>query len=171
MKRRIGVAVAGVLALGGPVMADEFPTRAQAMDYLKSALAQATAANPKYTAKSDGTVSRWLTDEVEFETDAAGAVEVTMRESYTQTQAGKTTPGKHEAAFSLADVKISDFAAPNDLTPEGAPARGLIFICATPGCIAARWSGAPSRADKSDIYIQDDAARARILAAFRRLQE
>jgi len=151
-------------------MAEEFATRAQAMDYLGKALPQATAANPKYTAKGDGALSRWLTDEVLFAADASGAVKVTMRESYWQTQAGKTTPGTHEAAFSLAEVKISDFSAPDDLTPEGAPARGVIFTCAKPGCIAALWSGQPSRADKTDIYIQDDATRAKILAALRRLQ-
>jgi len=151
-------------------MAQTFATRAQAMHYLATALARATAQNPKYTAKTDGTVSQWLTDEVVFATDAAGAVTVTMRESYTQTQAGKADPGTHEASFSLADVEITDFTAPHDLTPQGEPARGLIFTCAKPGCIAAAWSGAASRADKSDIYIQDDATRARILAAFRRLQ-
>jgi hypothetical protein len=166
-----GAAVLAVLsALGGPVMADTLATRAQARDYLAKALPRATAQNPKYTAKSDGGVSQWLTDEVLFATDAKGAVEVTMRESYAVTKGGRSTPGKHEAAFSLADVEITDFTAPDDLTPEGAAARGLLFTCAKPHCIAARWSGAPSRADKSDIYIQDDATRARILAALRRLQ-
>ena len=151
-------------------MAQTFATRAHAMNYLATALAPATAQNPKYTTKADGTVSQWLTDEVVFATDAAGAVTVTMREHYTQTERGKTAPGKHEASFSLADVEITDFTAPHDVTPEGAPARGVWFACAKPGCIAAVWSGTPSRADKSDIYIQDDATRARILAAFRRLQ-
>lgn len=170
MNWRIAGALAGALALGGSVMADEFATRAEAMRYLATALAQATAENPKYTAKGDGTVSQWLTNEVLFATAATGAVEVTMRESYVQTRDGKTTPGKHEATFSLADVEITEFAAPYDLTPEGTPARGLLFACAKAGCVAALWSGKPSRADRSDIYIQDDAARARILAAFRRLQ-
>ena len=151
-------------------MADEFATCAQAMDYLARALPRATAQNPKYTAAGDGAVSQWLTDEASFSTDAEGAVTVTMRESYTVSKGGKTTPGAHEASFSLADVEIADFTAPHDLAPDGAPARGIIFTCAKPHCIAARWSGAPSRADKSDIYIQDPATRAKILAAFRRLQ-
>jgi hypothetical protein len=167
---RAAAVSAAIVALGGPVMAHSFATRAQARNYLAKALPRATAQNPKYTAKSDGAVSQWLTDEVLFATDAKGAVEVTMRESYAVTKGGQTTPGKHEAAFSLADVEITDFSAPHDLTPEGAAARGLLFTCAKPHCIAARWSGVASRADKSDIYIQDDATRARILAAFRRLQ-
>ena len=167
--RRLAV-LAGVLAWGGPAMAQTFATQAEAMQYLARALPQATAQNPLYTAKGDGMVSQWLTDELRFDTDAGGAVTVTMRESYAQTEAGKTTPGTHEAAFSLAEVEIADFTAPNDLTPEGAAARGLLFTCAKPGCIAAQWSGKPSRADKSDIYVQDDATRAEILAAFRRLQ-
>ena len=166
--------VAVVLALGGPVMADEtadtFATRAQAEDYLAQALPRATAQNPKYTAKADGGVSQWLTDALTFAADAKGAVEVTMRESYAVTKSGATTPGKHEAAFRLADVDIADFSAPHDITPEGAPARGVIFTCRKPQCIAARWSGQPSQADKTDIYIQDDETRAKILAAFRRLQ-
>jgi hypothetical protein len=174
MSRAITAAVAAALALGGPVMAqapaDPFATQAQAMDYLAKALPRATAENPRYTAKADGAVSQWLTDALSFAADAKGAVEVKMRESYSVTKGGQTTPGKHEAAFSLADVEIADFSAPQDLTPEGAPARGLLFTCLKPHCIAALWSGAPSRADKTDIYIQDAATRARILAAFRRLQ-
>jgi hypothetical protein len=167
---RAAAAFAAALALGGPVMANEFANRQQAMDYLAKALPRATAQNTEYTTKGDGAVSRWLTDAASFRVDAKGAVEVTMRESYDVTKGGKTTPGTHEASFSLADVEIADFTAPHDVTPQGAAARGLLFTCARPHCIAARWSGAPSRADKSDIYIQDPATRAKILAAFRRLQ-
>jgi hypothetical protein len=168
--RGLAASLVGGLALGGPAIAGEFATRAQAQDYLATALPRATAQNPKYTADNDGVVSRWLTDSVHFATGAAGAVHVTMRENYTQTSAGKTIPGRHEAAFSLADVEIADFAATHDRTPEGSPALGLLFTCVNPGCIAAVWTGEPSRADKTDIYIQDKATRARILAAFRRLQ-
>jgi hypothetical protein len=147
-----------------------FATRAQAMDYLAAALPKATAENPKYLTQSDGTLSQWLTDDIRFASAATGPVTVTMRESYTQTKAGKTTPGTHEAVFSLADVVISELTQPGDLTPAGAPARGVLFACAKPGCVAAKWGGQPSRADKTDISIQNDETRARILAAFRRLQ-
>ena len=147
-----------------------FTTRAQAIDYLAAALPKATRENPIYLTKSDGSQSQWLTDDIQFAGASGGPVSVAMRESYSQTQAGKTTPGQHEAAFSLADVKISEFTEPGDVTPTGAPARGVLFACVKPGCIAAKWGGKPSRADKTDISIQNDEARARILAAFRRLQ-
>ena len=56
-------------------MAESFATRAQAMDYLARALPEATAANPKYLTKADGTVSQWLTESVRF-AEAAGVVTV-----------------------------------------------------------------------------------------------
>jgi hypothetical protein len=168
--RNLAVGLFCGAALGGATMADEFATRAAAKDYISAALPKATSENPKYLTKNDGTVSEWLTEEVRFASDGAGAVTVEMRERYTQTKDGKTTPGKHEAAFSLAAVKISDFSAPYDVTPQGAAARGLLFACAEPGCVSAVWGGQPSRADKADIYIQSDETRAKILAAFRRLQ-
>jgi hypothetical protein len=158
------------LILGGQAMADAFPTRAEAMDYIATALPNATSENPKYLTKADGTVSVWLTESVRFAADAAGAVTVTMRERFTQTQGVKTTDGRHEASFSLAAVTVSEFAAPWDVTPTGGPALGLLFACLKPGCVAAQWGDAPSRADKADIYVQDEGARARLLAAFRRLQ-
>jgi len=158
-------------ALGGPTMAEPtFASKAQAMTYLAATLPKASSENPKYTTKRDGTISQWLTDEVSFAAGGDGAVEVTMRERYTQTQGGKTQSSTHEARFSLADVAVEEFTEDGDATPTGAPARGVIFRCAKAGCIAANWGGAPSRADKSDIYIQDEATRAKVLAAFRRLQ-
>jgi hypothetical protein len=163
------LAALGALMPGGTAMTEEFATRAEAIAYLSTSLHNETAANPNYLTRSDGTLSQWLTDEASFSI-SAGAVRVTMRESYTQTKDGKTVPGKHEAEFSLAEVVVSDFTAPGDVTPAGSPARGLLFTCMRPGCVAASWSGQPSHADKSDIYIQDDGARARILAAFKRLQ-
>jgi hypothetical protein len=170
MTMRTAIAITIALALAGPAMAEDFTTRAQAMDYLVQTLPKATSQNPEYLTKSDGIVSRWLTHKLHFARTGQNAVTVKMWESYTQTKDGKTTPGTHEAAFSLAQVEISEFASPGDFTPEGAPARGIIFVCAKAGCISALWSGHPSSADKTDIYIQDEATRARILAAFRRLQ-
>jgi hypothetical protein len=163
------LATFGALLPGGTAMAEEFATRAQAIAYLSTTLVKETAANPNYLTRSDGTVSQWLVDEASFSI-AAGPVRVALRESYTQTKDGKTVPGKHDAAFSLAEVVVSDYTAPGDVTPDGATARGLIFTCVTPGCIVASWSGQPSQADKSDIYVQDADARAKILAAFKRLQ-
>lgn len=149
----------------GHAMAEDFASRAQAQDYLAAELPRATAANPKYRTLSDGTVSQWLTLEVRFD-----KTRVEMRESYTQTKDGKTTPGTHEAAFLLADVEVAEFTEAGDVTPEGAPARGVLFRCKAPGCVAAKWGGQPSKADKTDISLQDDATRARVLAAFRFLQ-
>ncbi len=157
-----------LLVLAGASAEPPFATRAQAIAYLSDALPKATRDNPKYLTQTDGTLSQWLTDALAFTGD--GPVTVTMRESYTQTKAGETTPGRHEAAFSLADVTITEFSEPADVTPTGAPARGVLFTCAKPGCIAAKWGDKPSRADKTDISIQDDETRAHILAAFRRLQ-
>jgi hypothetical protein len=153
-------------AFVGQAMAEDFTSRAAAKDYLAAELPRATAANPKYRTLSDGTVSQWLTQEIRFGDRGA----VTMRESYTQAKDGKTIPGTHEAAFSLGDVEISEFTEAGDVTPDGAPSRGVMFKCNTPGCVAAVWGGQPSKADKTDISIQDDATRARILGAFRYLK-
>ena len=95
--------------------AQDFATRAQAMDYIAATLPKATAANPAFVTKADGTVSKWLTQDVAFSTGAHGAVTVTMRETYTQTQNGKTTDGRHAATFSLAALDVSDFTAPRRL--------------------------------------------------------
>jgi hypothetical protein len=95
---------------------------------------------------------------------------VTMRERFTQTQGGKTTEGSHEAAFALNAVTVSEFTEPGDVTPAGDSALGILFTCAKPGCVAAHWGEAASRADKTDISVQNPQTRADLLAAFRRLQ-
>ncbi len=151
-------------------MADTFATSAQAMDFIAGALPKATSDNPNYVTKADGTVSQWLTETVAFAIDGAGAVTVTMRERFTQRQGEKTTEGAHEATFSLGEVTAAEFSAPWDVTPTGGPALGLLFTCGKPGCVAAKWGDAPSKADKADLYVQDAATRAKLLAAFRRLQ-
>jgi hypothetical protein len=163
------IAAAALIAWGGLAMAETFATRAQAMDYLAGALPAATAENPKYLTKADGTVSQWLTESVGF-AEAAGVVTVTMRERFSQTQGGKTTEGKHDAAFALSEVTVSEFTEPGDVTPAGDPALGILFTCAKPGCVAAHWGDAASRADKTDISVQNPETRAKLLAAFRRLQ-
>ena len=153
-------------------MADDaaFASRQAAMDYLSATLPKATAANPEFRTVKDGVQTRWLTKAARFGEGASGAVVVTMEEEYTQTRDGQATPSTHEAAFSLADVKVSELTEPGDVTPDGRPARGVLFSCEKPGCVAARWGGQPSAGDKTDIYLQDDAVRARVLAGFQFLK-
>jgi len=156
--------------LGGHAMAEPFSTRALAMDFIAAALPETTSDNPKYLTKSDGTLSKWLTEKVAFATDDAGAVTTTMHERFTQIQGDKSTAGKHQVTFSLGEVTVAEFSAPWDVTPTGESALGLLFTCGKPGCVAAIWGDAPSKEDKADLYVQDPATRAKLLAAFRRLQ-
>jgi hypothetical protein len=161
-----------VLAAGGGLGGETgFASSAEAMNWLARELPRVTQANPKYLTKSDGTVSRWLTKAVHFSHATDGHVRVDMRESYTQTKGGVSTPGRHVARFSLGDVEISDFSN-GDVTPAGAPSRGILFTCSSSksDCVAAVWNGEAKQSDKTDISIQDDASRARVLAAFRYLQ-
>jgi hypothetical protein len=168
MRRGVAFLSTALSAFAGEAMAGDFASHQQAMDYLAAALPRATAENPQYRTLSDGTVSQWLTQEVRF--SGKGAVRVEMLESYTQTKDGKTTPGTHAATFSLADVEVTEFTEPGDVTPDGAPARGVLFSCKAPGCVAADWGRQASKADKTDISLQDDGVRAKILAAFRYLK-
>jgi hypothetical protein len=147
-----------------------FATRTQAMDYLGEALPRATSENPKYTTKADGTVSRWLTEGLDFTAGPDGGVAVRMRERFSQEKDGRTTEGRHEASFALAEVTVAPFTQPADVTPEGAAAIGVLFTCARSGCVAALWGAAASQADKADLYVQNEATRDKIVAAFRRLQ-
>jgi hypothetical protein len=163
---------AAIAAGGGSAGETGFASSAEAMSWLAGELPRVTQANPKYLTKSDGTVSQWLTKSVHFSHGAGGHIRVAMQESYTQTKGGVTTPGRHEAKFSLADVEITDLSNADDVTPAGAPSRGILFTCAKPkpGCVAAVWGGKAAPSDKTDISIQDDASRAKVLAAFRYLQ-
>ena len=173
MPRRLLPLLAAALFSGGSAMANEagFDSKAAAMDYLAATLPQATAANPDYRTVKDGTVTRWLTKAVRFfGQETAGPVSVAMQETYTETKDGETTPAAHEAAFSLAEVEVSELTEPGDVTPEGAAARGVLFACTRPGCIAAKWREQPSVGDRTDIYLQDDAVRAKVLAAFQYLK-
>jgi len=160
-----------VLAAGGGLGGETgFASSAEAMNWLARELPRVTQANPRYLTKSDGTVSQWLTKAVHFSHGAGGHIRVAMQESYTQTKGGVTTPGRHEAAFSLNDVEITDLTSADDVTPAGEPARGILFTCNKPGCVAAVWGGKAAPSDKTDISIQDEASRAKVLAAFRYLQ-
>lgn len=158
--------------MGGAAMAEgnAFATRAEAMRYLRETLPAATAANPKYLTKADGTLSQWLTKDIAFADGEGGSVKVTMRESFSQTKDGKTVEGRHEARFSLGDVTVTAFREPGDVTPSGEASEGVLLTCTKPGCIAAYWGATAAPADKTDISIQDPQTRAKIVAAFRRLQ-
>ena len=144
------------------------PDEAEA--FLSDALPRITRENPKYLTKADGSVSEWFTDKLSFSRNANNSAQVAMVERFTQTRGGAATAGRHEASFSLSDVAISEFVGSGDVTPSGAPSRGVLFTCTIPGCIAARWNDDASRADKTDISIQADDARARILSAFQYLK-
>ena len=161
---------AAIAAGGGSAGETGFASSAEAMGWLARELPRVTQANPKYLTKSDGTVSQWLTKAVHFSREADGHVRVAMQESYTQTKGGVSTPGQHEAKFSLGDVEITDFSQPGDVTPAGEASRGILFTCSKAGCVAAVWGGKAAPSDKTDISIQDDASRAKALAAFRYLQ-
>jgi len=161
---------AAIAAGGGSAGETGFASSAEAMGWLARELPRVTQANPKYLTKSDGTVSQWLTKAVHFSREADGHIRVAMQESYTQTKGGVSTPGQHEAKFSLGDVEITDFSQPGDVTPAGEASRGILFTCSKAGCVAAVWGGKAAPSDKTDISIQDDALRAKVLAAFRYLQ-
>ena len=149
--------------------ADEttFSSRRDAEDFLARTLPLATAANPKYYSKADKAETRWLTKSIEFhDGPPAHGIQVSTDEEFTEVRAGVATPGTHQAVFSLGDVGISMETSDTDVTEAGEPALGIIFNCAAPKCIQAKWSGQASRSDSTDIYLQDPALRARILAAF-----
>jgi hypothetical protein len=151
------------------IAADEpvFSSRKDAEDFLGRTLPLATAANPKYYSKADKAETRWLTKTIEFQDGPPGrGIQVSTDEEFTEVRAGVATPGTHQAVFSLGDVKISMESSDTDVTEAGEPALGIIFNCAAPKCIQAKWSGEASSADWTDIYLQDAMLRGRILAAF-----
>jgi hypothetical protein len=151
------------------IAADEavFSSRKDAEDFLARTLPLATAANPKYYAKADKAETRWLTKSIEFhDGPPPRGIQVSTDEEYTEARAGVATPGTHQAVFSLGDVNISMETSDTDVTEAGEPALGIIFNCAAPKCIQAKWSGQASPSDWTDIYLQDATLRARILVAF-----
>jgi hypothetical protein len=183
-RRRAVLAVAAVLLTIGSARAEEardrrtevaanaaaFESRRAAEQYLIDSLPTATAANPTFLTKADGTESRWLTKSIHFDDGPQGSVRVSMDEEFTQTKGGVSTKGTHQAVFSLADVNISVTTSAEDFTPTGEPAMGVLFTCATPKCVSATWSGQASSSDQTDISVQDAAVREQILAAFQFLK-
>jgi hypothetical protein len=148
-----------------------FSSRNDAEAFLARALPPATAGNPKYYSKADKAETRWLTKSVQFSDNPTGpGIQVATDEEFTEVRAGVATPGTHQAVFTLGDVNISMETSDTDFTEAGEPALGIMFTCAAPKCIQAKWSGAASLADWTDIYLQDATLRGRILAAFEFLE-
>ena len=144
-----------------------FSSRKDAEDFLARTLPPATAGNPKYVSRADKVQTVWLTKSIAFSDGAPGhGIQVSTDENYTEVRAGVSTPGTHQAVFSLGDVVISVETSHTDFTEAGEPALGIIFKCAAPKCIQAKWGGQPSLSDWTDIYLQDATLREQILAAF-----
>ncbi len=148
-----------------------FATKDEAEAFLATALPQATAANPKYRSK-DGGLTQWLTKEVVFGPGASGqGISVTMKEDMLEFRNGRqTAAGSHEVRFLIEDVQISELTDSPDRTENGEKALGVLFRCNAGKCINAKWNGVPTPSEQSDISIQDNATRAKILAAFQALK-
>jgi hypothetical protein len=144
-----------------------FSSRKDAEDFLARTLPLATTGSPKYYSKADKVETGWLTKSIAFSDGVPGqGIQVSTDEEYTEVRAGVPTPGTHHAVFSLGDVGIAIETSDTDLTEAGEPALGIIFKCAVPKCIQAKWSGQASSSDWTDIYLQDATLRTRALAAF-----
>lgn len=164
------VLTAGLAAASAPLIANaadaSFSSRADAEAYIAKTLPAETATNPKYLTRSSGVETVWLVKTVDFVELPGGALKITMDEDYIQTKDGKTTPNTHKAAFALADVDVAENVNPDDVTPTGEPARGVIFNCTAPKCIAAHWGDYAMSSDKTDVYLREPDVRAKVLAAF-----
>ena len=148
-----------------------FASKAEAQAFLKRALPAATAANPMYKSPNSDVVTRWLTKSISFTHDRTGGVIVSTDEEFDQYRGGALkSRGTHQAKFALDDVTISLEASPTDTTETGEQARGVVFKCAGPPCIAAVWNGKASMSASTDVYLQDAASREQILAAFQSLR-
>ena len=147
-----------------------FATPAEAEDYLTKAVPDAVAANPKYRSKDTGVVTHWMVHSIVFGKTDDGSVEVSTDESFDEYRKDKMESGTHHARFAVDEVTIEPEVSVHDVTESGKDALGVIFRCKGAPCIHAIWNGNPSMSAWTDIYIQDDATRERILAAFRALK-
>jgi len=150
----------------------EFASAEDAEAYLIETLPLAAAGNPKYRGEKEGTLTQWLTKTVKFRPSATPhGILITMDEEAVEFRDGvKTGVVTHDVEFAIEDVRVSELSDSAYLTESGEKALGIIFHCNSGKCIAARWNGAPSSADKTDISIQDPALRAKILKAFEALK-
>ena len=81
-----------------------FSSRKEAEEFLSRTLPQATAENPKYISKTDKVETSWLTKSIAFgDGDAGRGIQVSTDEEYTEIRAGVSTPGTHQALFSLGE--------------------------------------------------------------------
>jgi hypothetical protein len=147
-------------------------TRAETEAYLRTALPQITAANPKYRSRQDSSVlTRWLTKSIAFDAASNGGVIVSTDETYDEYRGDAAPrPNTHRAKFPIDDVTIAMESCEHDLTESGQEAKGVIFGCKGAPCIDAVWKGASSKGSWTDIYVEDAETRARVFAAFKALQ-
>lgn len=146
-----------------------FSSRKDAEAFLSHSLPLATAGNPKYRGDG-GALTQWLTKSVVFGANPNG-ISVQMSEEVLEFRNGaRSATGTHHAQFQIEDVEIAELKDSPDLTEDGEKTRGIIFRCVSGKCIAAKWNGVESPADWTDISIQDETLRAKILAAFQTLK-
>ncbi len=147
-----------------------FASPSAAEDYLVKTLPDAVAANPRYRSKDTGVITRWTVHSIAFRKADDGSVEASTDESYDEYRQGKAQPGTHHARFEIDDVTIEPEVSVHDVTEAGKDALGVIFRCKGAPCIHALWSDVPAMSAWTDIYIQDDETRARVLSAFQALK-
>jgi hypothetical protein len=154
------------LAADGP-----FASKEEAVAFLVMALPEAMAANPKYRG-DNGAVTQWSIDSVTFGPGATPTgVSLDVKEGILEFRNGvQTATGSHEVRFLIEDVQITELTDSAYRTENGDTALGVMFRCNSGKCIAAKWNGADSPADWTDISIQDAARRAEILSAFQALK-
>jgi hypothetical protein len=154
-------------------VADDAPlsTKEDAEAFLSKELPLATAANPKYRGE-DGALTQWLTKEITFSSSKnPNGVLVRMSESVLNFKNGaQISAGSHEVQFQIEDVAVSLLTDSQDFTETGEQAQGVIFKCVSGKCVAHKWDGVGSMSDWTDISIQDQETREKILAAFQALK-
>jgi hypothetical protein len=140
--------------------------------FLAQYLPIATNSNPKYRSGNGDVETQWITKAINFGTDEnSNGIRVSMSEEVLEFRNGvRSAIASHQAEFSVEDVKISEREDSTDITENGEIALGIIFNCNSGKCIRTTYNGEPSRADWTDIYIQDASLRGRILKAFETLK-
>jgi hypothetical protein len=170
---RPGFEIAMPKKLQGASEVSEFASREEAKAFLAHALPIATAGNPRYRSADAGVLTAWITKTIRFDsaTDSNGIL-VSMSEDVLEFRNGiRGAAGSHDTQFLIGDVAVSERRDSGDFTENGEAAVGVQFRCNSGKCIRASYGGAPSLTDWTDISIQDDALRRKILAAFRALQD
>jgi len=148
-----------------------FVSKEAAKAFLAEALPRATKANPKFRT-GEGVLSAWTTQSVTFdEANGEAGLAVSMSEDALEFRDGaQTAAHSHDVAFPLAAVTISERRDPGTIAESGEAAMAVMFQCDSGKCIRASYDGKPADTDMTDISIQDDAMRAKVLAAFQMLK-